>query len=95
MNVRPRSPFDRAGWYGFAIVAVLLVLVPAACHFTQAQQAPDATRADGPAAEADVSCLNGWCIVKQDTLRSLLEGLQKLSAHTTELRRLCGWERKP
>ena len=39
----------------------------------------------------DVICQNGWCLVKHDTLKTLIEGLQKLSTHTTELHALCGW----
>lgn len=34
----PRDPFMRAGWCAWAIVALLLIVVPAACHFSQAQE---------------------------------------------------------
>ena len=89
------DPAARAGWYGFGIIALLLIAVPFACTVTRAQVPPDTTRADGPAQQPDVRCVNGWCLVKQDTLKSLLTGLQKLDEHARELRELCGWRDKP
>lgn len=43
--------------------------------------------------KVDVVCNKGWCAIRQDTLKALLENAQKLAAHTTELRALCGWNR--
>ena len=43
----------------------------------------------------DVMCdaQSGWCAIKKDTLKALLENTQKLAAHTAELRVLCGWDK--
>lgn len=95
----PRDPCSehasRASWYGWGVVLVLLIAVPFACTVSQAQVPPDPTRADAPAKPDDVRCINGWCLVKQDTLLLLLKGLQKLDEHARELRKLCGWSDKP
>ena len=39
----------------------------------------------------DVYCDKGWCAIRQDTLKALLEGTQKLADDTAQLRLLCGW----
>lgn len=53
----PQDPFRRAGWYVWAIVAVLLVVWPVACHFTQAQAlAPDLGQVPGDPAAAYFDC---------------------------------------
>jgi hypothetical protein len=88
-----RDYFRRAGWCGWAIIALLLVLVPVACQISQAQ-APDTTRADGPMQPEDIRCANGWCVVRQDTMKSLLAGLQKLDEHASQLRWMCGWRER-
>ena len=41
----------------------------------------------------DVVCSNGWCAIRQDTLKALIVNTQKLSEHTMELRVLCGWDK--
>jgi len=35
----PRDPFGRPGWYGFGIIALLLILLPVACTVSQAARA--------------------------------------------------------
>ena len=34
----PQDPFNRAGWYGWGIVAFLLILLPLACSVSHAQE---------------------------------------------------------
>lgn len=41
MQLQPT--FGRSGWAGWAIVVVLLILVPAACHYSQAEEMPRLT----------------------------------------------------
>lgn len=96
----PRDPFRRAAWYGWGILAVLAILIPYGCTVSQAN-APAASppasieqRADGASKPEDVRCLNGWCMVKQDTLMQIVTALQKLNAYTAELNKLCGWKDK-
>lgn len=92
----PRDPFEPAAWWGWGIVVLLLIGVPTACTISEAQepQVPQEQRADGPAAAPDVRCVNGWCLVKQDTLKEFVIGLQRLDNHVRELRALCGWDRR-
>ena len=47
------------------------------------------------AAESDVNCHKGWCLVREPVLRELLAGTRRLVAHAEELRELCGWKDKP
>lgn len=45
--------------------------------------------------KADVMCDGkGWCAIRYDTLKALLEGAQKLQAHNAYIETLCNW-RKP
>lgn len=44
-----------------------------------------------PLPPKDVYCDKGWCAIKQDTLKKLLDGTQKLVDDSRELRALCGW----
>lgn len=89
----PRDPFEPAAWWGWGIIVLLLIFVPLACTISQAQEPPE-QRADGPVPAEDVRCVNGWCLVKQDTLKQILAGMQKLDSHVRDLRQLCGWERR-
>lgn len=93
------DPFPRGKWYAWAILIVLAIAIPFACTVSQASPAPTETqpetRADGPAEPEDVSCLNGWCIVKQDTLVKIINSLDALAKHTRDLRTLCGWKESP
>lgn len=47
-----------------------------------------------PLPAPDVVCSNGWCAIRQDTLKALLEHAQKLHEHNAYIETLCGW-RKP
>ena len=40
----------------------------------------------------DVMCAGEWCRIRKDTLKELLSGAAKMSAHVEELRGLCGWK---
>ncbi len=89
------DPFRRAGWYGWGILAVAAISIVFACAVSQATTPPAAAgeqSADGPAKPEDVRCLNGWCMVKQDTLIQIVTALQKLNTYTRELNKLCGWK---
>ena len=44
--------------------------------------------------QVDVTCAQGWCRIRYDTLKALLEGSQQLQAHNAYIETLCGW-RKP
>lgn len=44
-------------------------------------------------AKPDVICDRGWCAIRYDTLKALLEGSQKLQAHNAYIETLCGWRR--
>ena len=56
------DPFLRAGWYGWGIVVVLLIGVVFACTVSGAQE-------QNPALAPEKGyCMNGMCIVRQDTL---------------------------
>lgn len=94
--MRQQDPFVAAGWYGWAIIAVLAIVLVFSCTVSQkssaAQERADPARADGPAQAEDVQCLNGYCIVRQDTLREILKALNVLDAKRRELEGLCGWQ---
>ena len=78
------DPFLRAGWYGWGIVVVLLIGVVFACTVSGAQEQNPAL------APEKVYCMNGMCIVRQDTLLLLLNGIKTMSENLTELREGCG-----
>ena len=44
--------------------------------------------------QVEVRCDKTHCMISKDSLIALLDGTQKMSAHISELRALCGWERK-
>ena len=48
--------------------------------------------AQQPEEQRDILCRDGWCVVREPTLRGLVENLQKLSLHVETLRKLCKWE---
>lgn len=75
-----------------ALVVVILVVVVCALLARPAQATPDPARADGPPAVQDVYCDNGWCAIRQDTLRAIITALQKMSGERAQLRELCGWK---
>lgn len=47
-----------------------------------------------PVPPVDVVCNKGWCAVRADTLKGLIEHMKKLSDHSEQLRILCGWKDK-
>ena len=76
------NPF-RYSWLAWAIAVALLILVPLAL-------AQD-TKPDGPVVE-DITCHKGWCMIKHDTLKKLLDGMLAYGKHVKELRDMCGWK---
>lgn len=93
----PEDPFARAGWYAWGILAVLAIGLVFSCAVSQAQDGKDDARVmapDGPPPPSDLRCADGWCLVRQDTLRVLVEGLQKYEERTQQLEAFCGWRIK-
>lgn len=43
----------------------------------------------------DVVCDKGWCRIRYDTLKALVEGAQKLQEHNAYIETLCNWRQKP
>lgn len=41
-----------------------------------------------------ISCEDGWCLVREETMRELVTGVKKMNDHVQELRVMCGWEPK-
>lgn len=69
---------------------MLAIGIVFSCAVSLAQEQPP----DGPRPPEDLRCVDGWCLVRQDTLRVLVEGLQKYEERTQQLEAFCGWRTK-